>query len=475
MKLADFTALSPLIALALTPIAVMIAIAIRRSYAVAVALTLAGLAASFASLWSAASQIPRRETPLLVIDGYALLYIALIVIATFVVALLSYGYFEKRSGNREEYFVLLSTAALGSAVLAASAHFVSFFLGLEILSVALYGLIAYPHTLKRPVEAGLKYLVLAAASAAFLLFGMALIYGATGALSFAGIARALEQADPAYLLPGSALILTGVGFKLAVAPFHLWTPDVYEGAPAPATAFIATASKGGMVSLLLRYSAGTGAGGIGPVMTVVAITAIASMVAGNLLALQQTNVKRILAYSSIAHLGYVLVAFLAGGTSGAAAATFYIAAYIVTILGAFGVVTVLSGADGEAEDLDDYRGLFWRRPLLAAVFTAMLLSLAGLPLTAGFLGKFYVVAAGAATEHWALILVLVVTSAIGLYYYLRVVVALYAQPLDTPAPLPCPGVGIRLTLVALLALLLWLGIYPGPILDLVRAAVSSLL
>ncbi len=280
------------------------------------------------------------------------------------------------------------------------------------------------------------------------------------------------------LLPGIALIVTGIGFKLALAPFHMWTPDVYEGASAPVTAFIATVSKGGMFALLLRYSNLSGANGFAPVFLMFSIIAVASMFAGNLLALFQKNVKRLLAYSSIAHMGYLLVAFQVGGAMGASAVVFYLVAYFVMTLGAFGVVTVLSERHRDADLLDDYRGLFWRRPALALIFTAMLLSLAGIPLTAGFIGKFYIVAAGASVEAWALILILVVTSAIGLFYYLRVVVALYEQPLATDRahePTPRRAPAATLALAALTAILVWIGIYPAPLLSAVRAAIGSLL
>jgi NADH-quinone oxidoreductase subunit N len=218
---------------------------------------------------------------------------------------------------------------------------------------------------KLSLEAGIKYLVLAAASAAFLLFGMALIYAQLGTLQFGQIAAMLISGlsyQKSLIYPGMALIITGIGFKLAVVPFHMWTPDVYEGAPAPVTAFVATVSKGGMVALLLRYFYETGAYRLHPVFVVFSIIAIASMIAGNLLALLQKNVKRILAYSSIAHLGYILVAFLAGGNRAAEAVTFYLVAYFITTLGAFGVVTVLSNGDRDADSLEDYEGLFWRRP-----------------------------------------------------------------------------------------------------------------
>lgn len=476
MIVSDFLVLSPLIVLALTPIGAMLSIAVRRSHAAVLVWMIVGLAASFAMLRAAAAAIPRQVTPLLVIDGYALFYTGMIVAATLAVVLLACGYLELQPGNREELYILLTTAALGSAVLASSSHFASFFLGLELLSVALYGLIAYIPGRKLPVEAGLKYLVLAAASASFLLFGMALIYADVGTMQFAEIARRLQTPGRSYelLVPGTILLITGIGFKLAVVPFHLWTPDVYEGAPAPVTAFVATVSKGGMVALLLRYFYVSYSRDLGPVMTVFAVVAIASMFTGNLLALLQNNVKRILAYSSIAHLGYILVAFLAGGTGGAAAATFYVAAYFVTTLGAFGCVTVLSTHDRDADRLEDYRGLFWRRPALAAVFTAMLLSLAGLPLTAGFLGKFYVVAAGVSADVWAPILILVVTSAIGLYYYLRVVFVMYER--REPEAREFAGVPIAgaFVLAVLSVLLIWLGILPGPLVEVIRAAVIDL-
>ena len=233
------------------------------------------------------------------------------------------------------------------------------------------------------------------------------------------------------LLTGLALTLTGFGFKLGLVPFHLWTPDVYEGAPAPVTAFVATVSKGAMFALLLRYFHGPGAKGT--VFVALSVVAVASMLVGNLLALLQDNVKRILAYSSIAHMGYVLVAFLAGGALAEQAVMFYLAAYFVTTLGALGIVTAISGAERDADRLTDYSGLFWRSPATAGVMTAMMLSLAGIPLTAGFLGKFYVVAAGASATVWWLVIALVVTSVIGLYYYLRVVVIMYQVDASIPA------------------------------------------
>ena len=360
----SFIALLPLLIVAAAAVAVMLAVAVHRSHALSACLAFVGLAAAFGSLWMAAPAAPAQVTPLLVLDRYSLFYIGLILAAGMAFVPLAYGYFEKLGGDHDELYILLLVATLGSAVLVASSHFVSLFLGLELLSVALYGMIAYPRFRPLPLEAGIKYLVLAAVSAAFLLFGMALIYGALGTMQFTEIAArlAVPGFDRWLVLPGLALILTGFGFKLAVVPFHLWTPDVYQGAPAPVTAYIATVSKGAMFAVLLRYFYGSGAHDLRPVYLVFTIIAIASMFAGNILALLQSNVKRILAYSSIAHLGYLLVAFQASGDLGPTAVTFYLVAYFVTILGAFGVVSILSDGTRDADALEDYRGLFWRRP-----------------------------------------------------------------------------------------------------------------
>ena len=319
---------------------------------------------------------------------------------------------------------------------------------------------------RKSLEAGIKYLVLAAASSAFLLFGMALVYADLGTMELSRMAAARPpRHTSSSLIPGIVLIITGIGFKLGVVPFHLWTPDVYEGAPAPVTAFIATVSKTAIFALLLRFSYHPGVQQSRALFVVFVVIAVASMIAGNVLALLQTNVKRILAYSSIAHFGYMLVAFVAGGTMAVEAVTFYLVAYTVTTLGAFGVVTVLSGSSRDADRLDDYRGLFWRRPFIAGIFTVMLLSLAGIPATMGFLAKFYVLAAGASAAKWSLIIILVMTSTIGLFYYLRILVALYAASSErepsAQAIVPASG----FVLAVLTALLIWFGIYPAPLLD----------
>lgn len=478
MSATDLFALLPLLLLAGTSVAVMVVIAVRRSHLLTLGSTLTGLAASFVSLWVVVPLAPRQVTPLLVLDRYGLFYIGLTIAATFAVALFSFHYLEMQDVHREEFYVLLLVASLGAAVLVASSHFASFFLGLEILSVSLYALNAYVRTRARPLEAGIKYLILAASSAAFLLFGMALIYSETGTMEFTSLQVLLSSGanfERTVLLMGTAFMITGFGFKLALVPFHLWTPDIYEGAPAPVAAFVATVSKGAMFALLLRYFYHSGAYTFDVIPVVFSVIAIASMAVGNLLALLQDNLKRLLAYSSIAHMGYLLVAFQAGGAGAAEAVAFYLTAYFITMLGAFGVVTVMSTRDREADRLQDYRGLFWRRPGLALILTGMLLSLAGIPLTAGFVGKFYVLASGASSALWTLVVVLVVTSVLGLFYYLRVVVTLFAEVAEGAESSPPPSLrqASGYVLVVLSILLIALGLYPTPLLKAIERALAS--
>ncbi len=479
----DLLALLPLLVLAGSAVVVMLAVALRRRHGLTVGLTLAGLILSFATLPVAAGYVPRTVTPLLIMDRYTLFFTGLMLASTAAVTALCYGYFHGRRGVHEELYVLLLTATLGAVVLVASRHFAALFLGLEILSVSLFALVPYSleSSDRRPIEAGTKYLVLAGVSSAFLLFGMALIYTRLGTLAFPNLAH-LPQAgsylNNVYVLAGVMLIVAGLGFKLSLVPFHMWTPDVYQGAPAPVTAFLATVSKGAVFVLLLRYFVEAGLYNYYPVVLAVTVVAIASMLVGNLLALLQNNVKRILAYSSIAHMGYLLVALLASGALAVEAVSYYLVAYIVMTLGAFGVVGAMTAPDQTSEtgELEHYFGLFWRRPWLAGTFSAMLLSLAGIPLTVGFIGKFYIFTAGVDAALWLLVFVLVAGSVIGLYYYLRVVVAMFVSRPDDAAM----ALGLRhslsdnLVLTVLTIFLLWFGLYPSPLVQLIQATALQL-
>jgi NADH-quinone oxidoreductase subunit N len=472
----DLIALLPLLVAAASAVLVMLASAFFRSLRPAESLTLLGLLLSCAALPLAATAGARQVTALLLIDHYALYYMGLVFGATFVVAVLCRTWFG--AVGHGAHGVLLLLAALGGAVLAASSHFASLLLGLELYSIALFALIAWTRDGGRPLEAAIKYLILSGFSSAFLLFGMALIYADLGTMQFAEIGARLAGAgyrSNGILLAGFALILVGVGFKLALAPFHMWIPDIYEGAPPPVAALVATVSKGAVLALLLRYAAATGAYRSPSFVLALSLIAIVSIMGGNLLALLQENVKRILAYSSIAQLGYLLVALLATGTLAVEAIGYFLAAYFVTMLGAFGVVTLLSAGGPERDKLSDYHGLFWRRPWLAASLSAMLLSLAGIPLTMGFVGKFYIVAAAIGASLWLLVIVLVAGSTISLFYYLRIIAVMCSPPLEAvpaqPAqPHPPLAPGASAVLAALVAALVWLGAYPAPLMDVLAKA-----
>lgn len=479
MTTGDLITLLPYLVLAVTAAVVMLGIAIRRSHPLTLTVTLFGLAVALATLPIAAATGKPQVTTLLSVDRLALLFIGIVITATIAVAVLSYRYLEIRDVNREELYLLLVLAALGSAVLVAARHFASFFLGLEILSVALYTLLAYRRERFDSIEAGLKYLILAATAAAFLLFGMALLYADTGTMEFGPIAaRFTSSNNPSDVLfvVGAGMLIVGIGYKLAVVPFHLWTPDVYEGAPAPVAAFVATVSKGAMFALLLRLFTAFDLRPGTPLFVVFVVIAVASMLVGNILGILQNNLKRILACSSIAHMGYLLVAFLAGGVIGIAAATFYLVTYIAATLGAFAVVTMFSNGDRDADRLRDYRGVFWSRPWLGGMFSVTLLSLAGIPLTGGFIGKFYLVAAGARADLWLPVIILVVSSVIGLFYYLRVVLSLFSRSSEAPgAVVTIPRVSLadRSILAVLTLLVVWLGVYPGPIVQLIQSVVGG--
>jgi len=474
----QWIALLPIILTAATSVFVMLAIAVKRNHWWNATFCVAGLNVALMSVVAATYVVPQTVTPLLVVDSFALFYYALMLVLTLATATLSHAYLEGYRGHKEEHYVLLAVAALGALVLASSTHFASFFLGLEILSVPLYGMAAYLYKDARSLEAGVKYLILSAAASAFLLFGMALVYSQTGTLAFAEMGARLAQSagfGNAYLLTGGAMILVAVAFKLSLVPFHLWTPDVYEGAPAPVGAFLATVSKTAVFVVLLRWFVQGRGHEFTPLVDALAVIAFVSIIAGNVLALMQSNIKRLLAYSSIAHLGYLLVALIASGEFAVEAVGVYLITYSVTVLGAFGVVALMSSPRGErdADSLYDYRGLFWRRPLLVAILTPMMLSLAGIPITAGFIGKFYIIAAGIDAKLWWLIGAVVLGSAIGLYYYLRVVVTMFmADPerLKFDAPLDWAQ-QVGGVMVLLLTLLMFgLGIYPEPVIGLIRLA-----
>jgi NADH-quinone oxidoreductase subunit N len=464
-------ALAPLLVLAAGATGIMLQIALRRDARLAQRLALGTLALAAAiPLPPLLTGLPvATVTPLLTADAPALLLSTLFCLGGAVTVAISAPYLPSHSDQQEEFYLLLVLAVLGACVLAYAVHGASLLLGLELLAVASYALIAYPQGRRPPIEAAVKYLVLSGAASATLLFGLALLYATSGSLSFGGLVAV--AVDSTIASAGATLVLTGFAFKLAAAPFHLWTPDVYEGAPAPVSGFLASVAKAASLFALLRLFIDADLFAVPGVVSITALLAVLSMLAGNWLALLQANVKRLLAYSSIAHAGYLLVLFSAGAAAGQRAlameaALFYLVAYVPTALAAFALLTQLSAArqDEELLQLDDLRGLFWRAPLLSALFFVALLSMAGIPLTAGFIAKFYIFVAAAAGGHWLLLAALVAGSAIGMFYYLRVIYVMSLQAPDDVAVAPSLPVSLQAVYWALIGAILCLGVFPGPLL-----------
>lgn len=480
MSFSELMPLAPVMIVALTAIVVMLLVAIKRNHnliatASVVGLNLAGLYILFAMFGGAFA--PSNVMGMFMVDPFSMLYQLVIIIAALACCTLSHAYIENYKDNREELYILMLCSVAGAMLMVASSHYASFFISLELMSIPVYGLLAYTHQRSRSLEAGIKYLVLSATASAMLLMGMAYIYAYTGSLSFYDNVQALMQAiqQPMVIL-GLGLIICAVAFKLSLAPFHKWTPDVYAGAPAPIATFLATVAKVATIGLFVRYLLTSGAILIDSIVTIITIVAVLSILVGNFLAVRQVNLKRILGYSSIAHFGYLLIGLISMTYASLGNVTVYVITYVLTTIGAFGVVALMSSPynnDNEAESLADYRGLFWRRPVLTATLTVMMLSLAGIPLTAGFIGKFLVIMAAVTTQHWFLAAMIIVGSGIGLYYYLRVMVVMYMTPPDTPRIDADKHwgqkVGGMMVLAAALAVLV-IGVYPDPIIKLALQA-----
>lgn len=482
MSFKELLNLAPLILLTLTTVGVMLHIAFARRYHFIGAATILGMNLALLSLpllWIYNDGLPVPVTPLLVMDGYALFYSGLILACALGVLTLCGAYFESYEGNREELYLLLLMSTLGAVVMAMSRHFAGFFIGLELMSIPLYAMVAYPVKDSRALEGGIKYLILSAAASAFMLFGMALLFAETGALGFAELGARLGTGREPILLTGAAMMLVAIAFKLSAVPFHLWTSDVYEASPAPVAAFLATVSKVAVFAATFRLFLQVGVFKEATALQALSVLAIASMVLGNVLALAQDNVKRILAYSSIAQFGYLLVALIAAGERATEAAGIFLLTYVVTTIGVFGVMALVSSPmkERDVEHIEQFRGLFWKRPYLSSIMVAMLLSLAGIPVTAGFIGKFYVIALGVEERLWWLMGAVILGSAIGLFYYLRVLIMMF-QPIPTRDHVSEPlnwiqNAGGAMLVTAMLFMLV-MGVYPEPFLDIIRQATPYL-
>jgi NADH-quinone oxidoreductase subunit N len=464
----DFLCLTPLIILSAAPIIIMLGTVVKRNFALAYAFTLLSFLAAFISLFIIHPYAPDNLDPLLIIDNFGILFLGILFVSVILITVLSFEYLRIQYGEREEFFILLLVSVLGASILVLAQHFITFFLGLEILSISLYVLTAYLKWRDYSIEAGIKYLVVSSLSTAFLLFGMALVYSAAGTMSFSDIMQFGKNLVSPVMITGFGMMLVAVGFKLALVPFHMWAADVYQGASIPVTLFIATISKGAVFALALRLFLQTGSFNNEIIIIIISAISIFSMFTGNFLALTQTSLKRLLAYSSIAQLGYISITLITG-PSGAGAAIFYLMVYVITTIAAFGALSALSVCEKDADQIDDIKGLYSRNPWLTIVFSLSLMSLAGLPLTAGFMSKFYLVLAGGSSGLWLLAASLVINSAISLYYYLKVIRSMFLTTESERRLRVTTGINFVLFVAA--SGILVLGVLPSLLIELIGSMI----
>ncbi|MGB8933144.1 MAG: NADH-quinone oxidoreductase subunit N [Anaeromyxobacteraceae bacterium] len=477
----DFLALVPVAILTLGALVLLLAEVFsttgRRGYQAWLTVAFAAVAGVTAAATPTAGFVFGGQA---VADGFSAFITVVVCAGLAMSALVGASWLQARNAERGEFYALAMFSAAGMSLLGMATDLLVALIAIEVMSLATYALAAYIRRGKRPTEAAFKYFILGAFSSALFLYGASLVYGATGSLLFSSFRSA--PGGSAIYLAGIALVVVGVAFKVAAVPFHAWTPDVYEGAPTPVTAFMAAGVKAAAFALLARVflSAMSGGAASTALASVVTGLALLTMFFGNLLALPQNSVKRMLAYSSIAHAGYLLVGVLAASAAGArekalSGILFYLASYTASAIGAFAVVGTierrarLDDEPGEPWDLTRFAGLAKRRPALAFVMAVFLLSMAGVPPTAGFVAKLYVFQAAIGAELYGLAIFGILTSAMGAYYYLRVVVFMYMKPSEgTEEALSSPALSFALAAAALAVVVL--GIGADPIVRLAQAA-----
>jgi NADH-quinone oxidoreductase subunit N len=418
---------------------------------------------------------------MITIDKFAVGFNCLFILSAMLTLLLSLNSLEGQYLLYSEYFALIIFATVGMMLMASSSHLLALFLGLETLSISLYVLAGFRRTDAKALEASLKYFLLGAFASGFLLYGIALIYGSAGSANWAALAETLGRhasgalENQTLLVTGLVLMVIGFGFKIALVPFHSWAPDVYQGAPTPIAAFMATGSKAAGFAALLRLLLASDLMSEAVWQNIFWLMAVATMTVGNIIALRQENLKRMLAYSSIAHAGYILVGAIANNETGHTGIIFYLLSYIFMNVGAFGIVALLAKSEKEYVAISDYRGLAYHRPVAAIAMAIFMFSLSGIPPTAGFLAKFYVFNGAVQAGYIWLVILGVINSMISLYYYLGIVVVMFMQEPEgeKPAIAPMPAVGLALAIAVFGTLNL--GLFPGQWMDKFQELARSLM
>jgi NADH-quinone oxidoreductase subunit N len=414
-----------------------------------------------------------------VMDNYSRFFKLIFLLCTGLTILISMKYLKDEGMNHGEYFAILLFATLGMMIMASGADFVVIFLGIELMSICLYVLTGFTRARLLSNESALKYFLLGSFATGFLLYGIALLYGASGSTNLRSIGEfAIKTHFQNYtIIIGMVLLIIGFGFKIAVVPFHMWTPDVYQGAPSPITAFMSAGPKAAAFATFVRIFVDALPSIRNEWVDLLWILAVLTMTVGNIIALVQDNVKRMLAYSSIAHAGYVLVAFVAAGELGISSILYYMLAYTFMNLGAFAMITVLGGRGEERVNVADFTGLGYRNPLAAAMMSLFLFSLAGIPPTAGFMGKFYIFSAAMKESFVGLAIIGVINSVISVYYYLRVTIAMYMKDSESAEQKIAPAVFSPAVIVAIVIAaygVLRMGIFPSDYIHMVQQSLLAL-
>jgi NADH-quinone oxidoreductase subunit N len=464
----DLFALLPVWILSIAAMVIMLVNVTRQkpSSSVSAILALIGIAGAAWGAWELRDESRALFHDMYRLDAFSTFFTFLFLAIAAVGVLFSWDYLKRTNLNQGEFYALILLSTLGMIFMAAANDLIMIFLGLELMSIALYVLAGFRKNRFESNEAGLKYFLLGAFASGFLLYGVALVYGATGSTNLSQIGGYLlgsPLVNTPFLMAGGLLVFIGLGFKVSLVPFHMWTPDAYEGAPTSATAFMSAGAKAAGFAALLRVLM-IALPSVGANWTQVMIgLCILTMTVGNVIAILQSNLKRMLAYSSIAHAGYVMLGVIAGGTAGSAAVLYYLAVYSIMNLGAFGVVSLMGKGADERVRVQDLAGAGFRYPWLGIAMTVFMLGLAGIPPTAGFVGKLYLFSAALSQGHVLLVIVAVLNSVAAVYYYLRPVVVMYmtqpeGEPLEISSALP--GV---LAIAVLLVATFWLGTAAGPL------------
>jgi len=437
-------------------------------------ITLAVIGATLASLAPFASTHVEVAHGLLAVDRFALFFKIVFLIAAAITVLMSTRYLAVEGASPGEYYFLILCATLGMMVMAGGIDLITIFIGLETMAVSFYILAGFIKPSQRSNEAAVKYFLLGAFSLGILLYGMSLMYGLSGTTNLRVMAGSFDAAsrDPRLVL-AVILVVAGVGFKIAAVPFHMWAPDVYEGAPTPITAFLSVGSKAASFAMLIRIFVEGLPSMSGDWRLLFWVLSIVTMTVGNVAAVTQSNVKRMLAYSSIAHAGYVLIGIVAGTPRGITATLVYLMIYSFMQLGAFAVVVLLRRSDVAGDDLKDFSGLHFRNPFAAFAMLLFMLSLGGIPPTAGFMGKFWLFSAAIDARYYWLALIAVLNSAISLYYYIRIVVFMYVKT-EVAGSEPSTSPPMALALAVAMAATLVFGVYPGLLFQVADASARTL-